>query len=77
MEKEDGFDRAFGAFCSSPLKCILTMFVLTYLIWWLLLDGPAKWDKKFQGEIKNKKQYIINKGDVEDWYKIKEKDVIK
>ena len=45
--------------CNSILKCFLVIFVGSYLIWWLVLDGPKKWDQKFGHEIKGKELPIL------------------
>ncbi len=50
-EKSGGWD----VICGTALRCFLVIFGGTYLLWWLVLDGPAKWDKKFNQEIKGKK----------------------
>ena len=64
MEEKDLFD----SICATPLRCFLVIFGGTYLLWWLVLDGPAKWDKKFE-DIKNKKElpvFIDNPLDIDN-----------
>ena len=41
----------FDIFCETPLRCFFTIFVGSYLLWWLVLDGPAKWDAYFQNKL--------------------------
>jgi len=50
-EKKDVFD----FICETPLRCFLTIFVGSYLLWWLILDGPAKWDAYFKDKKVNLK----------------------
>jgi len=49
-KSSDGFD----VLCGTPLKCFLVIFGGTYMLWWLVLDGPAKWDEKFNQELRGK-----------------------
>ena len=46
----------FDIVCKTPLRCVLFVFGGTYLLWWLVLDGPAKWDAKFKGKFENIKK---------------------
>ena len=39
----------FDTICSGPIVCFLIIFVGSYLLWWLVLDGPEKWDRYFEG----------------------------
>jgi hypothetical protein len=52
MKPEEEF--WFDIFCETPLRCFLSIFVGSYLLWWLVLDGPAKWDAYFEQEINTK-----------------------
>lgn len=37
------------------MKCFIFVFGGTYLLWWLVLDGPAKWDNYFEDKINQDK----------------------
>lgn len=51
----DFFDRV----CTTPLRCFLFIFISTYLLWWLVLGGPEKWDNYFGEKIQNNKELPI------------------
>ncbi len=58
MEKKEKKD-FFDFICETPIRCFLFLFIGSYLIWWLILDGPAKWDKYFSEKMKSKKEVPI------------------
>lgn len=49
----------FDFFCETPLRCFIFIFVGSYMLWWLVLDGPAKWDAYFAGKINAGDEYPI------------------
>ena len=52
--------------CETMTRCLIVIFGGTYLLWWLVLDGPAKWDAKFHHEFEGKKLPLFIKDPIKE-----------